>query len=73
MVRVPFRLEVPVFAAYEYVTVPLPVPFAPPVIVSHDEALLEAFQVQLDEDAVTLTLPVPPAAIPEGLLVGDIL
>jgi hypothetical protein len=41
-------------------TVPLPVPLAPLVIVSHD-ALLEALQLQL-LDVVTLVEPVPPAA-----------
>jgi hypothetical protein len=50
----------PVFAATEYATVPLPLPFAPDVIVSHD-IVLAALQVQ-PVGALTEKLPDPPAA-----------
>jgi hypothetical protein len=56
---VPVRCA-PVFAAIATVTVPLPVPAAPALMVSHD-ALLVAFQAQV-LPAVTLTLVVSPAA-----------
>ena len=49
----------PVYAATEYVTVPLPLPLAPPVTVIH-EALLVAVQAQ-PASAVTATAPVLPA------------
>ena len=50
----------PVLAETEYVTVPLPVPLAPDVIVTHD-ARLAVVQLQMLE-VLTVTLPVPPAA-----------
>jgi hypothetical protein len=59
MVIVPVLWVVDVLAETEYVTVPLPVPLVPEVMVIHD-ALLAAVQVQLPDEAVTLTLPVPP-------------
>lgn len=60
IVRVPVRLAVPVFAAAVNDTVPDPVPAAPEVIVSQ-AALLVALQTQ-PIPAVTVLLPVPPAA-----------
>jgi hypothetical protein len=63
IVRVPLRILVVLFAATEKVTVPLPEPDAPPVTVIHDTPL-EAVQGQ-PEVAVTLTEPLPPAAVKE--------
>ncbi len=60
MVIVPVREDVPVLLATEYETVPLPEPLEPAVIVMN-VALLTADHVQ-PAPAVTLTLPVPPAA-----------
>lgn len=60
IVSVPVRPD-PVFAATPKVTVPLPDPVAPPVIVIHD-ALLEAVQLQ-PVAAVTLLLPLPAAPV----------
>jgi len=54
------REAVAVFAAIEYVTVPLPLPLAPEAIVSH-EALLVAVHVQ-PVDVATLALLEPAAA-----------
>ncbi len=48
-------------AATENPTVPLPVPFAPEVIVMKEGLLLTAAQPQLPAD-VTLTMPVLPLA-----------
>ena len=59
-VRVADRAEVEVFAAAVKLTVPLPEPLAPAVIVTHP-ALLAAVHEQ-PADAVTATLPEPPAA-----------
>jgi hypothetical protein len=59
------RGEVLVFAAPLYVTVPLPVPVAPPVTVSH-VALLVAVHAQPVPE-VTPTVPVPPAATTDPL------
>ena len=59
MVIVPVRV-LPVFAAAEIVTVPLPAPVAAPAIVSHD-TLLAAAQEQL-VPAWIETLAVPPLA-----------
>ncbi len=50
--------DAPVFGATENVTVPVPVPDAPPVTVIH-EAFDTAVHVQV-APVVTLTLPVPP-------------
>lgn len=60
IVNVPVRLAADAFAAAEKVAVPLPVPVAPPVIVSHP-ALLIAFHAQ-PEPPDTVTLPLPPVA-----------
>ena len=49
----------PPLAAAEKVVVPEPVPDAPPVIVIH-AAPLDAVHVQVDADAETAKLPVPP-------------
>jgi hypothetical protein len=62
----------PLVALTAYCTVPLPLPFAPEVIVSHG-ALLVALQAQ-SAPAVTLTLPAPPAAATfavEGLIANE--
>jgi hypothetical protein len=56
IVAVPVRCVVPVFAATEYPTVPLPLPLAPDVIVIHD-AELDAVHAQ-PVVVVTLTDPV---------------
>jgi hypothetical protein len=56
-VRVPVRAELPVLAATEYPTVPLPLPLDPLVIVSQDVLLLTAVQAQ-PVPAVTATVPV---------------
>jgi len=68
IVSVADRCAVVVFAATEYETVPLPLPAAPAVTVSH-EALLVADQVH-PVTAVTATVPVevPP---PTEMLVGE--
>jgi len=58
IVSVPVWLDVDVFAAAEYVTVPLPDPLAPVVTLSHD-ALLAAVQLQ-PLVVVTVTEFVPP-------------
>ncbi|MCU1386108.1 MAG: hypothetical protein JWL71_4805 [Acidobacteria bacterium] len=60
IVSVPARAA-PVFAATLKLTVPLPVPDAPPVTVSHP-ALALAVHVQLPAEAVTATDPEPPAS-----------
>ena len=52
----------PVLAAAVKLTVPLPVPVLPEVIVIHGE-LLVAVQVHPAEEVVTVMLPVPPAAL----------
>lgn len=68
-VTVALRADVVVFEATEKLTVPLPDPLAPAVMVTHDTAS-EAVQAQPDV-VVTLKLPVPPAC---GIdwLVGEI-
>jgi len=68
IVIVPARAP-PDMDATEYCTVPLPLPFAPEAIVSHDTALL-ADQAQ-PLPAVTVTLPLPPPAAALAL-VGEI-
>ena len=69
-VSVPLRCVVPVLAAALNPTVPLPLPLAPLVTVSHDVALLTAVQAQ-PVAAVTLVDPVPPPAATVWL-VGEI-
>ena len=59
IVNVPVRDEVVMFAATEYVAVPLPVPTLEVVI---QDTLLDAVQVQ-PVPAVTVTLPLPPVAV----------
>ena len=61
MVIVACRVCVRLLVAAENVTVPLPVPFAPPVTVNHDGALLTAVH-EHPEVAVTEVDPVPPLA-----------
>ena len=61
MVIVPLR-AVPVFCPACQLTVPVPVPLLPDVIVSQLEALLVVVQLQLEELGVTVTLPL----LPEG-------
>jgi hypothetical protein len=60
IVSVPVRAAA-VLAAAVKVTVPLPVPEAPPVIVSH-AAFAAAVQAQVVADAVTATVPDPPVS-----------
>jgi hypothetical protein len=60
IVRVPVLELVDVFALTEYVTVPLPVPDAPAVMVIHD-ALLAADQAHV-EATVTVAFSDPPLA-----------
>ncbi len=60
MTSVPMRTADEVLATTEYVTVPLPLPRTPAVMVSHSESL-EAIHAQPDGEA-TFTLPVPPPA-----------
>ena len=60
IVRVPLWALVPVLAAALKATVPLPVPLVPAVTVSQD-ALLSALHAHV-LPAVTVTLPLPPAA-----------
>ena len=55
----------PVLAETEYLTVPLPVPLAPDVIVTQDTGVA-VVQLQVLE-VVTVTLPVPPAAVGDAL------
>jgi hypothetical protein len=61
MVSVPLRVLVVAFAATLKPTVPEPDPDAPEVIVIHGAPLV-AFHTQ-PADAVTVLLPVPPAAV----------
>ena len=63
------RDAVAVLAATEYPTVPGPVPPAPAVIVIQ-EALVDTLHAHADE-ALTVTLPVPPAE-PKDWLAGEI-
>ena len=69
IVRVPVRIDAAGFAATSNVTEPLPDPVAPPVSVIH-AALLAAVQAQ-PVAAVTLLLPLPPAAVAD-CVVGEI-
>jgi hypothetical protein len=69
MVTVPVRDEVPVLAATEYDTLPLPDPLAPPVRLIQ-LAFDDAVQAQ-PLPAVTATLPVV-AAAPTLRLAGEI-
>jgi hypothetical protein len=56
---------VPVSAETEYLTVPLPTPLALDVMLIHDGGFA-AVQLQVPE-VVTVTLPVPPAAVNDAL------
>jgi hypothetical protein len=69
IVSVPLRGWVVAFVAALNVTTPLPLPLAPPVTVSHVEALLVAVHAH-PAGAVTLVVLLPPAAVTERL-VGD--
>jgi hypothetical protein len=53
-VNVPVRGEVVVFAATEYLVVPLPVPFAPEVMASQDVAV-DDVHAHVGAEAVTPT------------------
>ena len=66
IVSVPLRVSVVVFVATVKPTAPVPRPLAPDVTLSH-VALLAAVHAQLIS-AVTLTLPVPPAATIDWLV-----
>jgi hypothetical protein len=68
IVSVPTRLVVAVFAATLNVTVPGPEPDAPVTMVTH-VALLAAVHAQ-PAPAVTVLVPVPPAAVNDWI-VGD--
>ena len=57
--------DVAVLAAAVYPTLPLPLPLAPLVIVTHDAALV-AVQVH-PLVVVTVTVPVPPVAVSDRL------
>ena len=70
MVNVPVRCDVFGLALALKFTVPLPLPLVPLVIVSQEDALLLAVQLQ-PPGAVTLVDPVPPAAANDWL-VGEI-
>src|SRR5258708_7538896 len=65
MVKVPLRPLVPTLGLTEYDTVPLPLPLPPPVIWAQP-TLLAAPQLH-PAVALTLTLPVPPAAPKDAL------
>jgi hypothetical protein len=72
MVSEPFRDEVLLLAPALNDTVPLPLPLAPPVTVSH-EVLLEAVHAH-PEPAVTVTVVLPPVAASDadaGAIVGS--
>jgi hypothetical protein len=69
MVIVPVRGVVPVFVETAYPIVPLPIPEAPDITIIQG-ALLVADHVQVPNEAVTLTLPLPPLSMNE-LAVGD--
>lgn len=69
MVSVPVRDELLGFDCTRKLTVPLPLPFCPEVIVRNAE-LLDADHAQPLE-AETLTLPVPPVSLNDWL-VGEI-
>ncbi len=60
MVRVPIREVVPAFGATTYITLPLPVPKLPELMVIH-EVLVALVQVQLLLE-FTITPPLPPIA-----------
>ncbi len=63
-VSVPVRLDVDVFGATAYVTLPLPVPDAPDAIAIHD-APLDAVQAQVAV-VCTRTCPFPPSGLMES-------
>jgi hypothetical protein len=56
----------PLFALTENDTVPLPVPFAPPVIEIHDASIV-AVHAQFGP-VVTVTVPLPPSALKDWLV-----
>ena len=58
----PERDEQVVFSSTLYVTVPLPVPDAPPVIVTQDKLSVAVQSQQLKDAATATVLPVSPAA-----------
>jgi hypothetical protein len=68
-VSVPVRNAVPVFAVNAYVVLPVPVPLAPELMVSHDVAV-DAVHAQVDADGVTV-IELVPAPAPTGWLVAD--
>src|SRR5262249_2602973 len=72
IVSVPVRGVVVRFAATAYPTVPLPMRRAPAVTVNHVGALLVAVQVQLPTEAVTLTVPLPAAALGDALVASRV-
>jgi hypothetical protein len=57
IVIVPVRAAPVVFSATEYVTVPLPMPLSPDVIVIH-EPEDDVTQVQLLDEGVTVMVPI---------------
>lgn len=61
IVTVPVRGSVPLFAAYDSATAPLPVPLAADVIVTQ-AAFEDAAHAHVEADAVTATDPLPPDA-----------
>ena len=70
MIMVPV-LSASLLAATLYVTVPVPVPLLPEVIVIH-ESLLAAVQEQVLDEGVTVTVPVLPTS-PKGVCCGEAL
>ena len=69
MIILPMRALPLVFAATEYVTIPLPIPLPPDVMVIQVVFLTAVHLHPLG--AVTVTLPLPPLAV-KSLLVGEI-
>ena len=69
IVRKPKRVLIEVFGATMKLSVPLPVPLALDVIVTHESVLLDCHAQSLAK-AVTLTEPLPPAA-PKLALLDD--
>ncbi len=68
MVRAALLEPAPVLELTEYLTVPLPAPLAPDVMLTHD-AVLVVDQLQVPE-LVTVTLPVDALDVRDAL-VGD--
>jgi hypothetical protein len=67
IVSVPCLVCAAVFAAAENVTVPLPLPFVPPVTVSHDGAVVTDVH-EHPAGEVTVVDPLPPDATTEALV-----